>query len=292
MLETQTMNLDFIRTFVVSGQSKTMKEASQKLNLDVTNVKRHIVQLEDKMGCKLVKINNGQIELTQDGKEIFEGFEKAYNTILFTEKNYKQKVSINTGKISIGKLNDIDNELINPQIRSFREKYPNISFKIVNLTSEELYEQLSQLSLDFVIDEEGYSNKKSIIFQKKDLYEEKYCICYSKKSFDKINDIKDLINKPLILPDNTKKDREYFDTILKKNDIKKSATIECPDFESALNYAKDGLGFALIPVRLKNGTDKLNYFDIDLNKKIVVSYIDENLSPASREFLQEYSDKK
>ena len=291
MLETQTMNLDFIRTFVTVGQTNSIKKASAKLNLDVTNVKRHIKQLEDKMGCKLIINNSKQVELTANGKVLFDGFERAYNEILLTEKKYKQGISINSGKISIRKINVIDRSFIDSKIFSFRKKYPDVSFKIVELPSEELYNALEQLSLDFVIDEKGVSDKKTVAYETKELYDEKYCICYLSSKFGNINTITDLDNQPLIVPDSLKKDRIYFNNILKEHNIKGNATIECPDYYSALDYAESGLGFALIPKRFKNDKVKdLKYFDLDWNKQIVVSYIKENLSPSPLEFLKEFND--
>ena len=38
MLNTQSMNLDLIRTFVIVGQSKDLSDASSKLKIDKSNV--------------------------------------------------------------------------------------------------------------------------------------------------------------------------------------------------------------------------------------------------------------
>ena len=48
------MNLDYIRTFVVVGQSKDYKDAANKLKIDYTNVSRHIKALESLMETKLI----------------------------------------------------------------------------------------------------------------------------------------------------------------------------------------------------------------------------------------------
>ena len=58
MLNTQSMNLDLIRTFVIVGQSKDLSDASSKLKIDKSNVSRHIKALEGLMGTKLIKKNS------------------------------------------------------------------------------------------------------------------------------------------------------------------------------------------------------------------------------------------
>lgn len=103
MLNTQSMNLDLIRTFIIVGQSKDYNDAASKLKIDATNVSRHIKALEQLMGTKLINKNTkNYIELTEDGQILFDGYEKAYNLLFITEKTYLQSKDLNSGKISIG----------------------------------------------------------------------------------------------------------------------------------------------------------------------------------------------
>ena len=53
-LNSQRMNLDYIRTFVVLAQSRNMTEASEKLNVTPSYVSRHIANLEEELNTKLV----------------------------------------------------------------------------------------------------------------------------------------------------------------------------------------------------------------------------------------------
>ena len=48
--------------------------------------------------------------------------------------------------------------------------------------------------------------------------------------------------------------------------------------------ALNGIGCSLIPKTMGVNND-LKYFDIDIKKNINISYIGENLSPSSKEFL-------
>ena len=122
MLNTQSMNLDLIRTFVIVGQSKDYNDAASKLQMDATNVSRHIKSLEQLMGTKLINKNSKNfIELTEDGKTLFDGYEKAYNLLFITEKTYLQKKDLNSGKISIGISADIESNVLVDKIISFKE---------------------------------------------------------------------------------------------------------------------------------------------------------------------------
>lgn len=287
MLNTQSMNLDLIRTFVIVGQSKDFNDAASKLKIDATNVSRHIKALEQLMGTKLINKNaKNYIELTEDGQILFDGYEKAYNLLFITEKTYLQSKDLNSGKISIGISADIESTVLIDKIVSFKDKYSDAAFKTINLPSKDLAEKLSHYTLDFVIDEKSDNYKKSSGVKSIDLYEEKYSLVYNKDKFS-INDVTDLKDLPMILPVSTKKERKIFDNFLDKNNLTKKLSIETANYLSAIEYAKKGLGVALIPNNMID--NELEHFDIDITKVITLSYIENNLSPLSIEFLKEFN---
>lgn len=287
MLNTQSMNLDLIRTFVIVGQSKDFNDAASKLKIDATNVSRHIKTLEQLMGTKLINKNaKNYIELTEDGQILFDGYEKAYNLLFITEKTYLQSKDLNSGKISIGISADIESTVLIDKIVSFKGKYSDAAFKTINLPSKDLVEKLSHYTLDFVIDEKSDNYKKSSGVKSIDLYEEKYSLVYNKGNFS-INDITDLKDVPMILPVSTKKERKIFDNFLDKNNLTKKLSIETSNYLSAIEYVKRGLGVALIPTNMID--NELEHFDIDITKVITLSYIENNLPPLSIEFLKEFN---
>lgn len=287
MLKTQSINLDYIRTFVVVSQSKDFREAATKLNIDHTNVSRHIKNLEETMETKLInRDSNNLIELTEDGKKLIDGWTKAYNLILLTEKNFIQEKSLDSGKISIGISEDIENDLLNDKVKAFKKKYPNVIFKIVNSNTKELFGELANYYLDFVIDERYDEIKKTSDIKSKTIYTVEYCIAYSSKYFDVcIKNLCDLENKPLILPISTKLERVRFEKLLSESNIKKDLSIEVTNYQTSLDYANAGLGLALVPKKAIENTE-LKYLDIDLDKEISISYANGNLSPSDKEFLK------
>lgn len=286
MLNTQSMNLDLIRTFVIVGQSKDLSDASSKLKIDKSNVSRHIKALEGLMGTKLIKKNSkNYIELTEDGKLLFDGFEKAYNLIFLTEKSFRQSKDLNAGKISIGISSNLESNILNSKIEAFKKLYPATFFKIINLPSKELYEKLIHYNIDFVIDESiDFQRSNGIVSSK--IYEENFVLGYSDKKY-KLDNLNDLENAPLILPVRNKEERILFEKLLDKNNISKNLSIETSNYNSSIDFALKGLGVALVPKEMET-KDDLKYLNIDLQKNINISYVSENLSPSSREFLNQF----
>lgn len=286
MLKTQTLNLDLIRTFIVVGQSKDYREASTKLKIDQTNVSRHIKSLEKVMEVKLINRNsNNFIELTEDGKKLFDGWSKGYNLILLTEKNFLQSKTLDTGKLSIGVNRDAE-PFLYAKIMEFKKMYPNIVVKLVNSNSKELFEELSKFYLDFVFDERYDALKKCDDIKSISIYVEKYCIAYSSSYYSDLNDIGDLNNIPLILPISKNQDRVKFETFMKENNITKKLSMEVTNYKDAYEYAKMGFGYALLPKRMVENSNDLKCLEIDFEKEISISYANGNVSPSANEFLK------
>lgn len=286
MFQTQSMNLDLVRTFVIVCQSKDYNDAASKLKIDATNVSRHIKNLEQLMGTKLINKNSkNYIELTEDGKTLFEGYEKAYNLLFITEKTFRQNKDLNSGKISIGISSDLEFDVLNDKIENFKQIYPDSAFKIINLSTKDLFEKLYHYNVDFVIDEKVDNVKKSSGIKMIDIFKEEYCLAYSKDKFDDIKDIKDVEGMQLILPISAKRERKLFEELLNKNNISKKLSIETANYRSSVDFANRGLGIALLPIKLAEKTN-LNILNINLSKNIAISYVEENLSPSSKEFLK------
>ena len=289
MLNTKTMNLNLVRTFVIVGQSKDLKEAASKLDIDPSNVSRNIKSLESIMGTKLINRNSkNYIELTENGKELFEGYEKAYNLLFITEKTYLQNKTLNTGKITIGVSTDDELNLLNDKIKGFKKKYPNVVFKTINLPTKDLFEKLSQYYFDFVIDEPIENLKKSDEIKLVNIFNEDYCIAYNPTYFNfKLETIEQLKEQPIIVPSTSKKERSMFDELLEEKNIEVNVSLEISNYNIAKDYVESGLGFGLLPKRLVNNTN-LESLDINITKPITISYVEENLSPSAKQFLSEF----
>ncbi len=290
MLKIQTMNLDYVRTFITVAQSKDMRDAGRKLELDPSNVGRHIKSLENLYGTKLINVKNRRsIELTESGKQLFYGFEKAYNILCLTEKKYFQNKSLDSGKISIGIDSSLENEFLNDKLYSFKSKYPNVDIKIINYPTNDLYERLSQYYIDVVIDKRIDSVKKSSNITSKKIVTEEYVIAYNKDA-SPIKSINDLNNMRLVVPISTFSEREELNNLFKQNKIDINLSLEYANYNSISSYINKNMGYVFIPKRLIS--NDVNYYDIGIKKDIVVSYIDENLTLTVKEFLKEFDIKQ
>ena len=223
------------------------------------------------------------------GKKLFVGYEKAYNMIFITEKNFLQEKSLNSGNLTIGVSIDASIDLISEKITSFKKQYPNVVIKMMNLPTKDLYDKLSQFYMDFIIDVPVSNLQKIKNIKIENIATEEFCIIYSKKLDSlKIKSIKDLDNLPLILPVTAKKERADFEKMLEAEKINKNISLEVDHYDFAIEYAKAGLGLALVPKRYIKQKDDFIVFDINLTKTISIAFIKENICPSSKKLLKEF----
>lgn len=285
-LNSLKMNLDYIRTFVVLGQSRNMTETAKKLSVTVSYVSRHIKALEDELQVKLLIpiAKNKDLQLTDAGKYFFEKYEKIYNEILLAEKEYQQTKQLDSCKITIGFSSGLEDSVIKPIISEYSKQFPNICIKMISDETETLSKKLLQYAIDIVIDKKTpVNNSKLQDIETRNLFSTNYCFAYNKNYFE---DIKDITNQPLILPVSIKSDRALINEYFVKNNITPFVKYEVENYDRTLSYVKDGLGIGLFLKENVINEKDIGIIDIDLKADINVSFIKEQLTPSTKEFIK------
>lgn len=286
MLSSQKMNLDYVRTFVVLAQSNNMTTASKRLDVNVSYISRHLKALEDALGVKLVipSPKNKDLQLTKAGEFFYRRYEKIYNDILLTEKEYKQTEQLDNCKITIGICPDLEENIVKPKILEYSKTYPNIAIKIVNGNTEDLVNKLNQYAVDIIIQKDVLESKlKEQVITTHKIQTSNYCYVYNK---DYIKNIKNIEKIPFILPVAKTKERIIIDDYFKNNNLTPNIKYEIDDINQIISYVKDGLGVGVVLKDIIKDEDNLTTKDIDISSDICVSYIKGKTTPSTNELLK------
>ena len=283
-LSSMKMNLDYIRTFAVLGQSRNMTEASRKLGVDTSYVSRHIKQLEEELQTKLVILSTKkkEMQLTEAGKYFFDKYEKIYNEILLTEKNYRQIEHLDNCKVVLGVSLDLENILLKSNLQEFTERFPNISIKIKNGDFEELFHSLLNYSCDFILCKlnEDVSFPSEITI--KSLFSTHYCLVYNPECYH----YSDMSEASVILPVNNTDERRIINSYFEKNHLKWKRSYEVESFDRMLSYVNDGFGVAFMLKEVAQNDPKLQIIDLDIPVTVAIAYIQDKITPSTLELLK------
>ena len=284
-LNSQRMNLDYIRTFVVLGQSRNMTEASQKLNVTISYVSRHIRQLEEELNTKLIipSPKNRDLQLTESGIYFFKKYEKLYNEILLTEKNYKQLKHLDNCKLTIGINSDLDDAFLKSKLEKFVKKFPKINLKVIHGDTEMLLKRLKQYSVDVII----YKVNSNRIYdfdslQQVHLMKSYYCFTYNPLKFH----YESLSQAPVIIPTNSIEDRTFFDHFFKKNNYNFKVIYEFDTFEDMKSSIFICLGLCILLEPAICDHTFLKQERTEMSADINLSYVKEMVTPSTIEFLK------
>ena len=96
------VNLNLYKIFCKVVESKSLSDASEKLDVSVPNISTQISNLENQLGLKLFNREPKGLKITEDGKELYEIVSKSISSFDFAEKMAQDKNNIETGSITIG----------------------------------------------------------------------------------------------------------------------------------------------------------------------------------------------
>jgi len=284
-LSSMKMNLDYIRTFTVLGQSRSMTEASHKLHVNTSYVSRHIKQLEKELQTKLILINakSKEIQFTEAGKYFYEKYEKIYNEILLTEKNFRQSEQLDNCKITLGVSQDLEKSYLLPKLKLFFDQYPNISLKVINGDRIKLMKLLTRYTTDFLVckfHSQDYLENDSIVVKK--LATTSYCFVYNPLKYH----FTDFSSSSVILPVSNTEERMALNTYFQDRQICFQRSYEIENFDRMMSYIMDGFGVGIVLRDLVVESENLAIIDMDLPVDICLCYIPDKVTPSTKELLK------
>lgn len=243
-------NLELYRVFCEVVKYKNISKAAEKMYISQSAVTQSIQKLENILGSNLFFRNKNGVELTEEGKNLYEYIKDSIDTMSNAEKVFSSYVNLEKGKIRISAGNVLINVLVMPTLIEFMKEYPNIDISITSYSTENSLQMLSNGDLDIVAlnlshMKKTYSNIEILELKPVPIY----CWFASKSYLEKnpIKDIKELENHKIILP-NLPTSNDRIDKFCKENniDLKPSYTIYNSDMIKQLILKDIGVGYTNI----------------------------------------------
>ena len=148
MVDMNNLNLNLLRFFIATAESKSLVEAGEKLGYSHSTVSTNISTLEKQLGVKL--FNRNPLELTDVGKDIYITVKSGFTDINFAGVIANSKNSMEQGKISIGCPSHILDFYLMKKIAQVVKDYPNFKINLdTSYECEDLIVALKQNKIDF-----------------------------------------------------------------------------------------------------------------------------------------------
>ena len=244
------INLNFYKTFYDVAKYGSISKAAEASYTSQPAISKAIKKLESDLNAQLFYRKSNGVELTEKGKELLYYVEKSYSSLITAERVMIETDNLERGKLSIGMPSNLGTFFLFDKVVSFHKKYPNIEISIITGGTSYLLELFKSHKIDFIVDTAPITNDDDTELTIKKLREVNYKFAVKKntKSFEykDIKSIKDLINKPLILPIPGTANRNALEEIFNKYFIEPSNVINIHTSEMILSFINQDLGIGYI----------------------------------------------
>ena len=289
------VNLNSLKIFLVVATSSSFLEASNKLYISQPAISKSINKLEEDLGVSLFYRANKGVTLTSDGEILLKYVKDSRKLLLACERMLSSNNSLDSGSIVIGAQSHIVRNYLLEKINNFRKIFPNVMFRIVDLSTLELIEGLEKHELDFVVDASPINTPYNNL-RIQPIYKLDTCFIKSKENSKKYNKITDLEDECIIMPISRSSLRKNLFKSL-ENIIEIKPQLEYGTEELIIESVKRnmGIGYVVKGETLKIDESKLDIIDLNISLPTVeinLVYIDSYLTPLAREFIKKEFDVK
>ena len=196
------INYELYRTFYIVANCKTITEASKKLMISQPAVTKAIKNLEWQLNGNLFIRSKNGIEITENGKKLYNFIRPAIEQIQDASKMFNNINKVENGEIKIGTSNTILKYFLIKYLKEYAKTYPNINIVIEESYTPDLINMVKNGNLDVAIIYAHENDSKLEGLKKYKLQTLHYCFIGNKKYKNLSNktiSFKDLKNESLIL---------------------------------------------------------------------------------------------
>lgn len=231
-------------------ENKNITKTGKQLFISQPALTNRIKQIEKEFGIKIVTRDRRGIHFTPQGEYLAQSAEEMILRLRQIKENLANMESNVVGTINLGVSSFFTKYKLPQLLRSFKDEYPNVEFKVTTTWSRDLFHSLYKKDIHIAIIRGEYT----WMDQKQLLFEDQLCIA-SRSEID----LKNLPDLPRI---NYKADnllKSVVDNWWLENYTRLAMiTMEVDQVDTCKEMVVNGLGYAILPGMILKGNDDIN----------------------------------
>ena len=237
-------DLELYKVFCEVVKHKNISRTAESMYLSQSAITQSIQKLESLLGGKVFYRSKTGVELTEEGRHIYEYIKDSIETMNNAENIFSKYINLEKGKVRIAGGNSLISSLILPPVISFIQKYPNIDISIKSGLTDSLLQKLSNGELDIValnLQQKISANSNVEIIPLKD---SSYCF-FASKNYLKAHpckSFKDIENHKLILPSQLSSKRKILDDYCEEHNLSLVANYEVSSSSLMKKFVLNDIG--------------------------------------------------
>ena len=239
------VNLELYRFFREVAAAGNITKAADALYVTQSAVSQALMQLEDRLGCKLFNRNKRGVRMTPEGEVLFSYIDSAVSLIDNAQERISSMRSLRGGEIIIGASDTACSLFLLPILSRFNAQYPEIRISVLNRTTRELIKHLKNGSVDISLVNLPLGGDAELdiqpVMQIHDCF-----VAGAKYAYlaDSVIRLRDLRKYPILMLEKSSNSRNQMDLFLKSHELEIVPAIELESLAMLSEFAKIGLGIA------------------------------------------------
>ena len=123
--------LEAMRAFSLVAEHQSFTRAAQQLNLSATMVSRYIKQLENDLGCLLLKRSTRKVFLTDAGEQYWQHISPLLQKLTSVDEQMAELGRHPSGKLVISTSIEFGGQYLAPVIHAYRERHPQVELDVL-----------------------------------------------------------------------------------------------------------------------------------------------------------------
>ncbi len=246
----ETIRFDYLNTFLTVARTHSFSVAAKELKTSQGTVSHQIAALEEYFEAELFKRTATGVELTQAGATLKATAERIIQEAQDAKAKISQEKQTLSGTINIVASTIPEQHIIPSLIAEFQKRHPNMKFKITAQDSLTSLNSLQSGNADFaaVGTIVGFEEKFDFL----QVGEEQLVLitpCNHKLSKNKTVKLKELLNYPFIIREETSGTRKEVERLFEANNIlaaQLEVALELGSTESVITAVSEARGISVV----------------------------------------------
>lgn len=251
------INYEYYKVFYYACKYMNFTKAAGALGTSQSSVSHTIQTLEYQLGCRLFTRSNRGIKLTPEGKQLYKYVAAGCEQFIKGENELMSGLQMEQGVVYLAATETALNCFLFNALNDFRSIYPNIKFKIENLTTYSAAEAVKSGVSDFAILSTPLKINKPLVEKK--LIEFSDVLIggiYYKDLWHKEMELSALLDYPYISICSGTATRAFYDAFLEKHKLYITPDIEVATTDMIMPMVKNNMGIGFIPHLMINEEDQ------------------------------------
>ena len=288
-----TGKLEHYRVFCKDVQNKSFSKAAQDLFLSQPAVSQAVRQLEEQLGTQLLLRSSKKVELTAEGKLLYEYASSALGLLESAEHQLGGLHELKVGQLRLAAGDITARHLLLPALEHFHQLYPQVHLSIFNRTSMGSLELLRAGRIDAAFLNLPIEDDRITVHWERPIHD----VFVAGEKFSALKEktltLRELAAQPLIMLEEKANSRLYVQRFFLRKGIELNPEIELASYELMGELARINLGLScMVREFCAEELRQKKVFEVNLAEPIparsigMVSLKGVSLPPAASRFLE------